>query len=88
LARIWSEVLGVERVSRNDSFFDLGGHSLLAMRVLSRVEELLGIDFPLTRLFEEPTLAKFSQSIYSKLHQSIKNEVFESEVLPSRTAVR
>ena len=37
LAGIWAEVLGVERVGAEESFFDLGGHSLLATRVAARV---------------------------------------------------
>ncbi len=37
LAAIWSELLGVGRIGRDDSFFDLGGHSLLAARLLARV---------------------------------------------------
>src|SRR6185436_11690957 len=37
LARIWSEVLGVQKVGVRDNFFDLGGHSLLAAQILSRV---------------------------------------------------
>ncbi|MFJ1311917.1 alpha/beta fold hydrolase, partial [Agrobacterium sp. P15N1-A] len=37
LAAIWSELLGVDRISRNDSFFALGGHSLLAVRLLSKI---------------------------------------------------
>ncbi|MBL0804906.1 hypothetical protein G6539_33860, partial [Streptomyces albidoflavus] len=35
LARIWSEVLGVERVGAQDNFFDLGGDSILSMQVVS-----------------------------------------------------
>ncbi|WP_043820005.1 phosphopantetheine-binding protein, partial [Delftia sp. RIT313] len=37
LARIWAEVLGVQRVGRHDSFFELGGHSLLALKLLERM---------------------------------------------------
>ena len=42
VARIWQEVLGVDRVGLYDNFFDIGGHSLLAMRVIVRTEKKLG----------------------------------------------
>ena len=56
LARIWSEVLGVERIGVRDSFFDLGGHSLLATQVLMRVREAFQIEVPLRNLFATPTV--------------------------------
>ena len=37
LARIWGELLGVERVGRNDNFFELGGHSLLVVTLVERM---------------------------------------------------
>ena len=36
LADIYAEVLGVERVGVDDSFFDLGGDSILSMQVVAR----------------------------------------------------
>jgi len=42
VARIWQEILGVDRVGLHDNFFDIGGHSLLAMRVIIRMEKKLG----------------------------------------------
>jgi amino acid adenylation domain-containing protein len=60
LAKIWSEVLGVERVGAADDFFELGGHSLLATQVTWKVREAFGVELPLRALFEHPTVAALS----------------------------
>ncbi|MGY2288771.1 amino acid adenylation domain-containing protein [Pseudomonas sp. SDO5215_S409] len=57
LAQIWSDVLQVERVGRQDHFFELGGHSLLAMRMVSQVRQRLGVDLALSELFANAELA-------------------------------
>jgi amino acid adenylation domain-containing protein len=63
LAEIWAEVLGVERVGRNDHFFKLGGHSLLAVRVISHVRQALGVEVAIADLFEKPVLSALAQHV-------------------------
>ncbi|MCX5150224.1 amino acid adenylation domain-containing protein [Streptomyces sp. NBC_00320] len=55
LARIWSDVLGAERISRTANFFDLGGDSMLALRVIGQARSAgLGLSVP--DLFRARTL--------------------------------
>jgi acyl carrier protein len=67
IASIWSEVLGVERVGIDDDFFDLGGHSLLGVRVLARVQDALGVDVNLARMFERSTVRELAELVTAEL---------------------
>ncbi|WP_372352905.1 phosphopantetheine-binding protein [Streptomyces sp. KL116D] len=57
LAALCAEVLGLDRVGIDDGFFDLGGHSLLATRLISRARAELGIEIPIRKIFDLPTVA-------------------------------
>ncbi|MFJ7781024.1 amino acid adenylation domain-containing protein [Streptomyces yangpuensis] len=60
---VWCELLGVERMSRHDDFFELGGQSLLAVKSVSRLREALGVPIELRAIFESPTAAGLGRSL-------------------------
>jgi amino acid adenylation domain-containing protein len=63
VARIWAELLGLERLGADDDFFRSGGNSLLAARATARLRALLGIDLGLRATFESPTVSALAASI-------------------------
>src|ERR1700758_5324024 len=60
LAGIYADVLGVERVGVDDSFFDLGGDSLLAMRLVAAIETGLDAGLSVPAVFEAPAVAQLA----------------------------
>ncbi len=56
LAAIWTEVLGIRSVGRNDNFHDLGGHSLLMAKLLMRIERQFQHRLSMANIFQAPTL--------------------------------
>lgn len=58
LAGFWSELLGVKQIGVHDSFFDLGGHSLIAVRLFRKIKAAYAVEFPISTLFEAPTIAQ------------------------------
>ncbi|ASI68648.1 non-ribosomal peptide synthetase [Diaphorobacter nitroreducens] len=79
LAKIWAEVLGVERVGRHDNFFELGGHSIAAMRVvnLARQKKIVGLDVTLQDLMSSPTIQAAPRRLrpVMLLNAYVKNEL-------------
>nr|WP_082947556.1 non-ribosomal peptide synthetase [Mycobacterium sp. E2479] len=63
LAGIYAQVLGLERVGADESFFDLGGDSLTAMRVIAAVNTALDSELAVRALFEAPTVARLATRI-------------------------
>ena len=57
LAGSIAQVLGLERVGVDDSFFDLGGDSLSAMRLIAAVNTGLDVELAVSAVFDAPTVA-------------------------------
>jgi len=62
LARIWADLLGVNRVGVHDDFFALGGHSLLATQAVIRIRNTIA-DIELHIIFDAPTVATLADAI-------------------------
>jgi amino acid adenylation domain-containing protein len=75
LARIWAELLKIDRIGIHDNFFELGGHSLLATQVLSQIRRIFQVDLPLRRLFESPVISNLAVDIQAALNVGSKLDV-------------
>ncbi|HEY4282806.1 MAG TPA: amino acid adenylation domain-containing protein [Chthoniobacterales bacterium] len=62
LAEIWSELLGVNQVSRDADFFELGGHSLLVVRLVECLRRS-GFDADIATVFKAPTLTALAAEL-------------------------
>jgi glycopeptidolipid biosynthesis protein len=63
LADIYAQVLGLDRVGVDESFFDLGGDSLSAMRVIAAVNETFDSHLPVRNLSDAPSVRSLSQQL-------------------------
>ncbi len=62
LARIWAEVLGVDRVGINDNFLELGGDSIIGIQVVARANQA-GLKFTPRQIFHYQTIARLANDI-------------------------
>ncbi|WP_420005369.1 type I polyketide synthase [Arenibacterium sp. LLYu02] len=63
LASQFAALLGLAQVGAQDSFFDLGGHSLIAVRLFAQIKRSFGVDFPMSVLFDAPSVAALAARI-------------------------
>ena len=59
LARIWSEVLQLDKVGTRDNFFELGGNSIRAVKVIAQAKQEMGITVSSAEFFDSPTINSF-----------------------------
>ncbi|MEU0133201.1 amino acid adenylation domain-containing protein [Streptomyces sp. NPDC006296] len=63
LARLWSGVLGCDRVGRDENFFDLGGNSLLLVAAQSAITKEFGCELTVVDLFAHPTVRDLARHL-------------------------
>lgn len=77
VSTIWMEILGIDNVGLNDTFFDLGGHSLLLIRNNQKIKNKFKVELPF-KIFFEKTLQEIADVIAN--HLSSKNSALPCEV--------
>ncbi|MDF1757278.1 MAG: amino acid adenylation domain-containing protein [Legionellaceae bacterium] len=60
ICKLWQMVLNVESVGINDDFFHLGGNSISAIKVISRMNKLLGLYLTAADLLQHKTIKSLS----------------------------
>jgi amino acid adenylation domain-containing protein len=98
IARIWQEVLGVDQVGVYDNFFDLGGHSMHIVRAHTKLQEVLGQDFPVVEMFRYPTINGLAKCLMQapeglsmdKVRQRVRKQIegLNRQAGPGRGATR
>src|SRR6266511_2881614 len=78
LARLWQELLGVERVGRHDNFFELGGHSLVAVQLIERLRRF-DLQLEIRTLFLTPVLRELAVALGQHREVAIPPNLIETE---------
>ncbi|WP_243705678.1 phosphopantetheine-binding protein, partial [Mycobacterium marinum] len=63
LASLYTQILGIDRISAADSFFELGGDSLSAMRLIAAANTTLHTDLRVADIFDTPTITTLAHRI-------------------------
>ncbi len=88
IADIWRKVLGVEKVSCDENFFDLGGHSLLIVKVASHLRETLKRDVSIVELFNYPTVRSLAEHLGRESAEPVSFAAADERTRRRETALR
>ncbi|MBC1239444.1 MULTISPECIES: non-ribosomal peptide synthetase [Nostoc] len=72
IARVWQELLNLEKVGVNDNFFDLGGHSLLMVQVNSKLQKFMNLNISIVEMFQNPTINSLAQYLSQEQQLSFR----------------
>ncbi len=69
ISRLWSKLLRIDRVGIDDNFFDLGGNSLLALQAIAILRQENGMDIPVVKLYQQPTVRGLLKALAGTTNQ-------------------
>jgi amino acid adenylation domain-containing protein len=69
IARVWQEMLGLDKVGVHDNFFDLGANSLMVVQVSSLLKDEIGREISVVDLFKYPSIRMLAEHLNRKPDQ-------------------
>lgn len=79
IIKIWQEILQVDEIGINSSFFILGGHSIKATRLINEYQRLFNVSIILRDIFENSILEDHARLI----KEAAKNDFLKIEPAPT-----
>lgn len=79
IAKLWADVLQLDRIGINDNFFELGGNSLNIIEVNSKLQVELDMDIPVVTMFTYTTINKLAQHLSQDNGKAEKKVQAENE---------
>ncbi|MEM7533723.1 MAG: amino acid adenylation domain-containing protein [Chloroflexota bacterium] len=90
LVDLWGDLLHLEHVGVDDTFFDMGGNSLLLIQAHKRLAEHFGVKLSPVTLFQYPSVRTLAQHLKTLMHTpEPETKVVEStpkQILPESSA--
>ncbi|MBW4673833.1 MAG: amino acid adenylation domain-containing protein [Desmonostoc geniculatum HA4340-LM1] len=80
IAKLWQEVLHLEKVGIHDNFFDLGGHSLLMLQINHQLRGILQRDISVVTMFQNPTIYSLAQNLSQAKEDKLLFEIIGDRV--------
>ncbi|PZU94483.1 MAG: beta-ketoacyl synthase [Pseudanabaena sp.] len=63
IAKIWQQIIGVDRVGIYDNFFELGGDSLIGLQVIAKLNQEFKSNVPVATLYKAPTVSTIAEVV-------------------------
>lgn len=79
LVEVYAELLMIpaEKIGVTDNFFHLGGNSLSVIRLVRKLNNLLGVDLPIAAVFENLTISDLAQGLQKNYKTEKRGEEIE-----------
>lgn len=88
IARVWQDVLKLNKVGVHDNFFDLGANSLLVVQVSSLLNDAIGREISVVDLFKYPSIRSLAEYLKRKPNQEPATRQHDFGVEDRRASMR